>query len=250
VEATAGIVEAADQSTLLVEEVGDLPLELQSNLLDVLESGVVRRIGEVGERQVDVRYLFTTNADLPTMVSRDQFRRDLYDRIMWLLIEVPPLSAHPEDILQLTEYFLRKHGERVGSEVLLAPGASAPLVNYSWPGNVRELELVVARAAMLSANGSVGEKHLVEALEPQRRVQLPGSPSAVPKSRYSSPSSENEERSDMVMALVRTRGNVTRAARQLGMGASTFWSKMKVHRLARTAEKLRAGERVEDIEQP
>ena len=236
VTAAKGLIEAAHKSTLVLEEIGDLRLDHQAKLLDVLESATVRRIGETFDRAVDVRFLFTTNSDLPSMLEEGRFRRDLFDRIGWHLIWVPPLARRLGDIPYLVRHFVERLDGGSGSSISVSDGALALLSTHTWPGNVRELELVIARATTIGEPAVITRQDVEQALAPQREIALRRSVRG--KRRYVAPSPE-EEAHNMRQALSLERGNVTRAARRLGMAASTFWGKMKVYRLHDVARQLR-----------
>jgi PAS domain S-box-containing protein len=145
-----GRFDLADGGTLLLDEVGEIPLELQGKLLRVLQEGLYERVGESHARRADVRILAATNRDLLTASQDGDFRQDLYYRLSVFPIEIPPLRERPEDIAPLAEHFVRQACERLNVPLLELPaGQLHALQNYSWPGNVRELQNVIERAVIL-----------------------------------------------------------------------------------------------------
>ncbi|NLE01521.1 MAG: sigma-54-dependent Fis family transcriptional regulator, partial [Fibrobacter sp.] len=137
-----GIFASADKSTLFLDEIGEMSLQMQAKLLRVLDTGEFKRIGENFPRIVDVRIISATNRDLEVMVKNGTFRQDLYFRLKGAVIETEPLSKHPEDIPSLIRHFNSMYSEKTGTSILTS-GALNRLVHYSWPGNVRELRHVV-----------------------------------------------------------------------------------------------------------
>jgi len=145
-----GLFEEADGGTLFLDEIGELPLEHQPKLLRVLQERRVRRLGSSIEKKIDVKIVAATNRDLEEMVKKGEFREDLLYRINVLQIEIPPLRERPEDIVELTGYFLKKYSRNYNKSVSITPEALDVLLNYSFPGNVRELENIVHRLVITS----------------------------------------------------------------------------------------------------
>lgn len=147
----------ADGGTIFLDELGELPLELQAKLLRVLQEGEFERLGDANTTHVDVRVIAATNRDLEKAVERGEFRQDLYYRLNVFPLELPPLRQRPQDIPLLAEHFMKRYAPKVGRKVeTLSTSAVKKLQSYHWPGNVRELEHVVERAVILSPG-----KHLV-----------------------------------------------------------------------------------------
>jgi DNA-binding NtrC family response regulator len=147
----AGLFETADGGTILLDEVGDLPLAAQVKLLRVLQEGEIKRVGADENRNVDVRVLAATNVDLMTRIQAAQFRRDLYYRLNVIAIELPPLRERGDDVLLLANYYLQKFARSMHREPKkLAPETVRALRDYDWPGNVRELEHAIEHAMVLS----------------------------------------------------------------------------------------------------
>jgi two-component system response regulator AtoC len=149
----AGLFELAHDGTLLLDEIGDLPLDLQAKLLRVLEEGEIRRIGGRDSRKVDVRVLAATAKPLEQAVERGEFRADLFYRLNVVRLHLPPLRERPEDVPGLLAHFARQAATRLGHAVSITPSALDALTHHSWPGNVRELRNAVERAAVLGTGG-------------------------------------------------------------------------------------------------
>ena len=155
VEHKVGLFEAAEGSTLILDEIGDMPLDVQSDFLRVLAERKVQRIGETTSRAVDVRVIAITNRDLPTLVETGRFLKDLYDRLKAFEIHLPPLRERMEDIPLLAAHFYEE-ARRKNPRGLqgFAPDVLEMLSRYHWPGNVRELRNTIRRAYMLAEEGS------------------------------------------------------------------------------------------------
>ena len=146
-----GRLELADQGTLFLDEVGDIPLELQPKLLRVLQDGEFERVGSTQTKKVDVRLVAATNRDLNRMIEDRQFRNDLYYRLNVFPIRVPPLRERPEDIPLLVQYFTQKYASRMQKRIESIPAAAMrKLTHWHWPGNVRELQNLVERAVIMT----------------------------------------------------------------------------------------------------
>ena len=149
--ARAGVFETANNGTVLLDEVGDLPLAAQVKLLRVLQEGEIKRVGADEPHNVDVRVLAATNVDLMSGIKAGRFRRDLYYRLHVITIELPPLRDRGDDVLLLATYFLQKFARSMQREVKrLSPDAARALLRYDWPGNVRELEHFIEHAMVLT----------------------------------------------------------------------------------------------------
>ena len=205
-----GVFEQADGGTLFLDEIGELPLSLQSRLLRVLDSGEIRRVGAEGARAVDVRLVCATHRDVRAMAVDGRFREDLYYRIARLVLEVPPLRARPDDVLAIARRVLLELEPDLGARSL-APAALVRLSAHPWPGNVRELRNVLSSAA-LAASASV-----IEPAEIECALQRVGALSSA--ARLSDDSVQR--------ALERNGGNLSAAARALGMPRSTLRDRLK-----------------------
>jgi two-component system response regulator AtoC len=154
----AGLFELAHEGTLLLDEIGDLPLDLQAKLLRVLEEGEIRRVGGREPKRVDVRVIAATAKPLEEAVEGGEFRSDLFYRLNVVRLHLPPLRERPEDVPALLTHFARQAAQRLGHPVSVTPAALAALASYSWPGNVRELRNAVERAAVLGGEGPLDPK--------------------------------------------------------------------------------------------
>jgi two-component system response regulator HydG len=215
-----GLFQQADEGTLFLDEVGELSLECQAKLLRVIEGKGFRPVGGTAEIQVDVRTIAATHRDLEAAVQAGCFRADLFFRLQGLQIPVPPLREHIEDVDELVHYFLKKLAVEWGRQIKLSPAALARLKEYSWPGNIRQLRSVLENAVALSESDTV---------EPGDLLLSTGPSSAEP------PSLNLEELENWAVrqALRRTGGNVSQAARMLGVVRDTLASKMKKYGITR-----------------
>jgi formate hydrogenlyase transcriptional activator len=151
-----GRFELAHKGTLFLDEVGDIPLELQPKLLRVLQEQEFERLGSTRTQRVDVRLLAATNTNLAQMVADKKFRSDLYYRLNVFPIDVPPLRDRRDDIPLLVRYFANKYARRMGKQIESIPNETMDaLSRYSWPGNIRELQNLIERAALLSTGPSL-----------------------------------------------------------------------------------------------
>jgi sigma-54-dependent transcriptional regulator len=151
-----GVFETAHGGTVLLDEIGDLPLNAQGLLLRVLQEGEIRRLGESEARRVDVRVLAATHRDLTAMIEEGSFRRDLYFRLRVGCVVMPPLRERGDDLLRIAERIL----DRLQTPARLDPKARARLLSHAWPGNIRELENVLSVAAALAEGAVIGPQHL------------------------------------------------------------------------------------------
>lgn len=215
-----GIIEAADQGTVLLDEVGEMSPAMQAKLLDVLESGVIRRVGENRPIQVSVRVLCATNRDLLGMVNDGTFREDLYYRLGTFVLSLPPLRQRPEDIPLLAAHFLTQAVARYDLEPLsLTQGAVQALEAQSWPGNVRQLRQVIDRLAIVANPGAaVAASQVFEILE---QTLLP-SDRALDSTSSLRDSLAHHERKLIEKALAESGGVMARAARRLQIERTTL----------------------------
>jgi DNA-binding NtrC family response regulator len=215
-----GLFEQASGSTLFLDEVGDLKRDLQVKLLRTLQEREILRVGGTERVKVDVRIVAATNHDLEIAVREGRFREDLYYRLNVITIALPPLRERRTDIPLLVEHFMAKHGsgDRPRS---LSEDALKVLVNYDWPGNVRELEAVIERALLLSDGDQVLPADLPAAVRAGITPRPRGEPAAldIPESGIDL---EGVERSLIRRAMEKTSGNVSRAARLLGLSRRTL----------------------------
>ena len=156
-----GLVEAANSSTLFLDEIGELPLEAQARLLRVLQENEIRKVGSVQSKKVDVRLVAATHRDLKQLVIDGYFREDLYYRINVMTLIIPPLRDRGNDILELADIILQRTCTRLKTAMRsFSDGASRAIAKYTWPGNVRELENAIERAVVLAEGEKIGEELL------------------------------------------------------------------------------------------
>ena len=229
----AGKIEAADGGLLCLDEIGEMPLEHQPFLLRVLEDGVVYRIGSNEGRPVRVRLVSMTNRDLLAEAEAGRFRRDLYYRIAVLRLQIPPLRERGDDVVALTQHFARKAAIRLGR---LVPRFDDDVLRifrlYSWPGNVRELRNVVENMILLGNSDQLG----IDDIPMEVRQQANQAGVSVPVEQSSSPASPNlklSERAAIEAALAEAGGNLTEAAKRLGIARSTLYRKLEEYGLGR-----------------
>ena len=202
-KAREGKFEAADGGTLFLDEIGNLPLAGQMKLLRVLETGRFERLGSNRERQVSVRVISATNADLPALIREGNFREDLFYRLNAIELSLPPLAERPGDILPLAESF-RPRDKPIGES------ARSALLRHAWPGNVRELRNVIQRAGLLATGDRIEAADL-----------------NLPKASVSKPAATQEpDRATIESALARAGGVIAQAAAELGLSRQALYRRM------------------------
>ncbi|MEP7123325.1 MAG: sigma-54 dependent transcriptional regulator [Byssovorax sp.] len=244
-----GKFEMASGGTIFLDEVGDLPRDMQVKLLRVLQEQEIERIGGLKTIRVDVRVIAATHRDLKREVAQGTFREDLYHRLCVVEIPLPPLRERPEDIPPLCAHFLTRFNERLGKRVLgIEPAALARLVRHPWSGNIRELENVMERAVLFTDGRQIRSEDLRPDLRGNEAAAPPEPSAAAPSSAGALPprgpaSAELDfseglkersraiavefERDVIVRTLAHTRGNVTEAARCLKLSRKGLQLKMK-----------------------
>jgi two-component system response regulator AtoC len=244
-----GRLEAANGGTLLLDEVGELPMALQGKFLGLAEWGEVLSIGGRSPTLTDLRLVSTTNRNLEEEVERGRFRKDLYHRLAGEVLIIPPLRERRSEIEPLARMFLERAARRTGgTPPRLSRDSLEQLLDYDWPGNVRELRNVIERATLLCQETEIAPHHLplermsrpaafgrrssLGADEGHERASLArngGSPSA----------SRSEEKAQIVRALERCAGNQTQAARLLGISRSTLITRVSEYGLPRPQQRRR-----------
>ena len=234
---TSGAFERANGGTLLLDEITEMRLDLQSKLLRVIQEQVFERVGGHQQIQVDVRLIATTNRDLKAEVDAGRFRSDLYYRLNVVPIRTPALRERLEDLPVLVHHFARRAAEEIGASVsAVAPETIELLLQYRWPGNVRELANAVERAVILSREGVLRPEgfraHLdltsiASAASPAPATGVP-TVSAPPAATSQSFSLDDMEKVAIERALQATGGNRTRAAKLLGISERTLRNKLNV----------------------
>ncbi|MCW6625400.1 formate hydrogenlyase transcriptional activator FlhA [Yersinia ruckeri] len=224
-----GRFELADQGTLFLDEVGEIPLELQPKLLRILQEQEFERVGGNKLISVNVRVIAATNRDLKQMVNDKEFRSDLYYRLNVFPIVIPPLRERPEDIPQLVKFLTYKIAKRMKRTIDSIPAETLRLLSrMPWPGNVRELENVIERAVLLT-RGTVLDMQLTELHHPLP-IAVPITPLGVQQATPFSPANEIDERERIISMLKETNGVVAGprgAAIRLGLKRTTLLSRMK-----------------------
>jgi formate hydrogenlyase transcriptional activator len=212
-----GRLELADQGTLFLDEVGDIPLEVQPKLLRALQEREYERLGSTRTKKVDVRLVAATNRNLDKMIAEDKFRSDLYYRLNVFPIQIPPLRERPEDIPLLVRYFTQKYARRMEKQIESVPAASMKkLTRWQWPGNIRELENLVERAVILT-RGSALEVPVSDLGNGSAEKAVAAMP-------------DSNRREEFLRILKQTRGRVggaDGAAARMGLKRTTLISRMK-----------------------
>ncbi len=220
-----GLVEAANGSTLFLDEIGELPLEAQARLLRVLQENEIRKVGSVQSKKVDVRLVAATHRDLKQLVVDGNFREDLYYRINVMTLLIPPLRDRGNDILELADAILQRTCTRLKTPMMqFSGGASRAIASYAWPGNVRELENAIERAVVLAEGNEIGEELLAidnEAAKAALESSQPAQPA---------PSEPIEELSleDYFQRFVlehQDTMNETQLAKKLGISRKCLWER-------------------------
>lgn len=230
-----GLIEAAEDGVVFLDEVGELPLELQAKLLAVLERRQLRRVGSSQERKTEAWFIAATNRDLEGLSAEGRFRSDLYFRLNVLTLEMPPLRERGRDVLLLATHFASSTQSRYGlPPVMFTEAAEALLLRYRWPGNVRELKHVIERAVLLAGGGTVDASDLLV------RADVTEVPVALPATAQGEAATglpmvqltlDEAERLLIENALNRTQHNVSEAARQLGVTRMVLRYRMKKYGL-------------------
>jgi formate hydrogenlyase transcriptional activator len=236
-----GRMELADQGTLFLDEVGDIPIEIQPKLLRALQEREFERLGSIHTRRVNIRLVAATNRDLEEMIAAREFRSDLYYRLHVFPIRIPPLRERKEDIPQLVSYFVQKFAKQMQKKIeTISPSIMRGLMAWEWPGNIRELENFMERAVIVTRGRSLdaplaelrktntiafphAEQHHVEQVAGERMDSQSDQTSAA--GEY-----ERRQRDEIIRALTACKGRVggaDGAAARLGMNRTTFLSRMK-----------------------
>jgi len=219
-----GRIELADGGTLFLDEIANVPMAQQAKLLRVLQTGVVERVGSSKGRQVNVRVLAATNADLRTEVAAGRFREDLLFRINTIELHLPALRERREDVPPLANHFLRRHAARYRKPLTgFDADALQQLVSHNWPGNVRELDHSIERAVLLATGSVVRAGDLA--------LRAAGSGAAAAPGRLEEMTLEDVEKVLIQKAIERSGGNVTQAAQALGLSRSAMYRRLQQYGL-------------------
>ncbi|MBW2038173.1 MAG: sigma 54-interacting transcriptional regulator [Deltaproteobacteria bacterium] len=211
-----GRFKLAEEGTIFLDEIGDIPPGIQAKLLRVLESKEYEPLGGTSTIKADVRVVAATNKDLQRLVRLGQFREDLYYRLNVVKIELPSLKERRTDIPLLTEHFIKKFNKKTGKEIHgVSDEVMNVLMNYSYPGNIRELENIIEHAFILCKGSQIQWEHLPSYLRDQK----------VPVAKKRSIKEMEEEH--ILHALQKCGGNMTKTARELGIHRTTLWRKLR-----------------------
>jgi DNA-binding NtrC family response regulator len=217
-----GLLEIASGGTVFLDEIGEMPMEVQSKLLKVLEARRFRRVGGLHDLRTDVRLVTATNRDLKQMTRLGGFREDLYYRLNVFAIQIPPLRGRRDDILELAYHFLAELNRNLGTEVSGFEAAVGDmLTSYQWPGNARELRNVVERALILARRGEIGVHHLPADIRQtgSHTIQVPLRPLS------------EVEREHITSVLAATGGNIKRTAEILSVSRTTLYNKIRAFKI-------------------
>jgi two-component system response regulator AtoC len=224
-----GLFEQANHGTLLLDEIGELPLPLQVKLLRVLQEETIRRLGDAKDVKIDVRIIAATHRDLTAETQAGRFREDLFYRINVLPIAIPPLRERREDVPLLIDHFVSRNNARFGIDIRgLSPEARRVLLEYNWPGNVRELENTIERAMVLAEKETIEVDDLPERIREARdpiQLHLTSGELSIKKT------SRVIEEILIRRALQKTKGNRTRAAEVLEISHRALLYKIKDYRI-------------------
>lgn len=215
-----GLIEAANQGTLLLDEIAEMPTHLQTKLLRVLQERRLRRLGDEREIDVNFRLVSATNRNTLTLLDEGQLRKDLYFRVSTIKIKVPPLRERLDDVPLIAGRFLKRFNEQYGKRIKdLSPDTVMRLVRYDWPGNIRQLESVIERAVLFCS----GTELLPTCLPEEFQTRLASSSFVIPPLLPM----EEIEREAIMQTLERTSGNIKKSAQILRFPRPTFYRKLK-----------------------
>jgi len=237
-QAQAGKFEQAQDGTLLLDEVTEMPMGLQAKLLRVLQEREVERVGGKRPVPLNIRIIATSNRDMAEAVAKGVFREDLYYRLNVFPVEIPALRQRREDIVPIARHFVVDHGGRLGrSGVSLSPAAEAALASHDWPGNVRELDNVIQRALIISSGPTIGPEHLRLAPKPGGdSLQATVSPapvmrgSGLPDVEKRADNMKDLERDHILHTLAEVGGSRKLAIERLGISERTLRYKLQQYR--------------------
>lgn len=221
-ETRLGLFEVADKGTLFLDEVGELPINIQAKLLRVLESGEIRRLGDSKSIFIDTRIITATNKDIASEVKKGSFREDLFFRINIVHISLPPLRERKDDIPLLVQHFLETH--RINTtEKKVCPDALRSMMKYNWPGNIRELENVIENLMIIVDDEKIGVCNLPE--------EIRGYSGTNDNVLDTDASLSELERQHIINTLSKINGNKTRVAETLGISIKTLYNKLKSYNI-------------------
>lgn len=227
-----GLFEEADGGSLLLDEVGDMPLPLQIKLLRVLQDGQVRRVGSNATEQLDVRIIAATNRNLSSLVEEGRLREDLYYRLKVVPINIPPLRERRDDIMPLLNHFLQKLQAKFPREIKgFDEEAIRLLLEHNWPGNIRELENLVEGASTLSSSAIISISTVRSILNIEDILPAAPKNNGDPESLNLVDAHEQIEKQYIEMALEQASWNQMEACKSLGIGRTSLWRKMEKYQI-------------------
>jgi DNA-binding NtrC family response regulator len=218
--------ELAEGGTLFFQDVDLLPLEAQVILLNVLEMGVVQRLGSNRTIAVDCRIIASTSADPKTLLTQKNFRSDLYFRLSVFSITIPPLRERPQDIPEIVSRFINRFSYRIGFKVTLGSGVMEVLKRYSWPGNVREIEALIGKTAM-----QVGQDGVIQINDLPSSILMESPTTFQEEGDFQVNTLEELEKQTILQTVKLCHGNVSRVAEILGISRTTLWRKLKTYQI-------------------
>ncbi len=226
-----GLFEEADGGTIFLDEIGEMPFQLQAKLLRVLQEKEIRPVGQNVTRNIDARVIAASNANLGEMVQDGRFREDLFYRLNVMPMQIPPLRDRPEDIPVLSDYFLKNISQEYNRfPITLSADGLELMLKHTWPGNVRELENTLKRAVALSGRDQIQYEDIIF-ISP-RDTHLTPRPTEPAKAR----SLQEGQRMQILKSLEENNWNYSLTANQLGIGRTTLWRKIKKFNLAQPAK--------------
>lgn len=229
-----GRFELADQGTIFLDEISEMPYNMQAKLLRVLQERAFERVGGTETIEVDVRVIAATNAKLSKAIKQGLFREDLYYRLNVINIQLPPLRERKEDVPLLVSHMLQKF-DKGQIKHTIAPKTMELLCSYNWPGNIRELQNVLERALIICEDTEILPQHLPQEIQMVEPVQN-GGEIDLPEDGVSL---ENVEKQLILKALQKTGGNQTRTAKLLGISRSALIYRMQKHHIIKVEEKVK-----------
>ena len=217
-----------------MDEIGELPLQLQGKFLRVIQEGVIRRIGADEEKQVDVRIIAATNCNLKNEVQQGRFRQDLYYRLNVFHLEIPPLRKRRDDIEPLVKHFLNKINKKYSMNKKITQGAISELVEYDWPGNVRELSNIIERSTLNSYSDVISGMQVKHILA----IETNGANSYVDEDGWNIGLRNllDEYEKQILISVLEESRSATQAAKKLRIDKSTMLRKMKKYNILQTKE--------------
>ena len=220
-----GKFELADGGTIFLDEIGEMPMEAQTNLLRLIQNKEVARVGGTTTKSVHVRIVAATNRNLSEAVARGTFRSDLFYRLSVLVINIPALRSRSSDIAALAAHFLRKYASALNRPITgFAPEALQALRHYSWPGNIRELENIIERAVNVAKSSLIAASDLPDFLS--LRQEIPREDQSSPEDAYTGDNLYMQECRAIINTLSRCSGNIRLAAQELGIARSALYGKL------------------------